>query len=559
MAFPTSPTNNQVAIVNGIEYYYNTTKGAWYRYGDATANVITSNTFQVLSSLVFLDTTSQNTAFTGTAIDPTARIIANAGFLAANTADQKAVTSGSYANSSYIHANAAFAAANSANITAQAAFAAANNAIDTWVRDAANSASSYANGAFAAANTADQKAVTSGSYANSAYTAANTADQRAVTSGVYANSAFAAANTKYNSTGGTISGDVVVTGNLTVSGETTYANSTVVNLGDAIITLNADIPQGLAPSENAGIEIDRGSSDNVSLLWNETSDKWTFTNDGTNYSSVGSAAAESYANGAFAAANTADQRAVTSGDYANSAFAKANSALSNTNLNVSGTIRALSQGGDEGGELFLDKPVTNTSLAAGITIDIFQNKLRIFETGGSVRGVFIDIANNAAGGVGTDLLNPTATPDAVARAAANAAFGIANSASSYANGAFVAANTADQRAVTSGSYANSAYIHANAAFAVANSANAAASSPIDAFARIQANAAFARANSGARATASNTAPTGNTVGDLWLSLTDETLYIYSYDGVSNNWVDISGPILRTNEIQIQYTITANVS
>lgn len=74
-----------------------------------------------------------------------------------------------------------------------------------------------------------------------------------------------------------------------------------------------------------------------------------------------------------------------------------------------------------------------------------------------------------------------------------------------------------------------------------------------------AQAAFNRANSGARATTSNTAPTGNTVGDLWLSLTDETLYMYSYDGTSNNWVDISGPILRSTEIVVQYTITSNVS
>jgi len=74
-----------------------------------------------------------------------------------------------------------------------------------------------------------------------------------------------------------------------------------------------------------------------------------------------------------------------------------------------------------------------------------------------------------------------------------------------------------------------------------------------------AQGAFARANSGARATSSNTTPTGNTVGDLWLSLTDETLYMYSYDGVSNNWVDISGPILRSSNIFVQYTITANVS
>jgi len=74
-----------------------------------------------------------------------------------------------------------------------------------------------------------------------------------------------------------------------------------------------------------------------------------------------------------------------------------------------------------------------------------------------------------------------------------------------------------------------------------------------------AQAAFNRANSGARATSSNTAPTGNTVGDLWLSLTDETLYMYSYDGVSNNWIDISGPILISSNILVQYTITSNVS
>jgi hypothetical protein len=173
------------------------------------------------------------------------------------------------------------------------------------------------------------------------------------------------------------------------------------------------------------------------------------------------------------------------------AFAKANSALSNTNLNVSGTLRALNQGGDEGGELFLDKPVTNTSLAAGVTIDIFQNKLRFFETGGSVRGVFIDIANGASAGVGTNLLEPNTTSDGWARGQANAAFGIANSASSYANGAFSAANSAQSTASSAQSTASSAesialgaqsaasaaqdtatssYIHANAAFSAANNA-----------------------------------------------------------------------------------------
>jgi hypothetical protein len=160
----------------------------------------------------------------------------------------------------------------------------------------------------------------------------------------------------------------------------------------------------------------------------------------------------SFANQAFNQANSANV-------LAQAAFNKANSALSNTNLNVSGTLRMLNQGGDEGGEIFLDKPVTSTSLSAGITIDIFQNKLRFFETGGSVRGVFIDIANSASAGVGTDLLNPTATPDIVARATANAAFAQANSANVLAQAAFDKANTdVTTITATAGVYGNATHV-----------------------------------------------------------------------------------------------------
>ena len=160
----------------------------------------------------------------------------------------------------------------------------------------------------------------------------------------------------------------------------------------------------------------------------------------------------SFANQAFNQANSANV-------LAQAAYNQANSALSNTNLNVSGTLRMLNQGGDEGGEIFLDKPATSTSLAAGITIDIFQNKLRIFETGGSVRGVFIDIANSAAAGVGTDLLNPTSTPDTVARTTANAAFAQANSANVLAQAAFDKANTdVTSITTTAGVYGNATHV-----------------------------------------------------------------------------------------------------
>jgi len=71
----------------------------------------------------------------------------------------------------------------------------------------------------------------------------------------------------------TASGNVIVTGNLTVNGTTTTVNSNTVAIGDAIMTLNSD--ETGTPSANAGIEIERGTATNVSLLWNETNDNWT--------------------------------------------------------------------------------------------------------------------------------------------------------------------------------------------------------------------------------------------------------------------------------------------
>lgn len=67
---------------------------------------------------------------------------------------------------------------------------------------------------------------------------------------------------------------VVIPGNLTVNGTTTTVNSNQVNIGDAIITLNSD--ETGAPSQNAGFEVERGTATNVSLVWDETIDRWDF-------------------------------------------------------------------------------------------------------------------------------------------------------------------------------------------------------------------------------------------------------------------------------------------
>jgi len=74
---------------------------------------------------------------------------------------------------------------------------------------------------------------------------------------------------------------VTVAGNFTVSGTQTVVNSNTINLADNIITLNSDHTG--APSQNAGILVERGDEADVQLRWNEGSDKWTFTNDGAVY------------------------------------------------------------------------------------------------------------------------------------------------------------------------------------------------------------------------------------------------------------------------------------
>ena len=71
-----------------------------------------------------------------------------------------------------------------------------------------------------------------------------------------------------------LSGDLTVSGNLTVSGTRTYVNTTTLDVGDNIITLNADLG-AVAPSQNAGMEIMRGTSANVQFLWDETNDRWS--------------------------------------------------------------------------------------------------------------------------------------------------------------------------------------------------------------------------------------------------------------------------------------------
>jgi hypothetical protein len=81
-----------------------------------------------------------------------------------------------------------------------------------------------------------------------------------------------------------ITNNLTVGGNLNVTGTINSVNTTQVNIVDNKINLNTDFTG--TPTADAGIRVERGDGADVEILWNETNDNWTLTNDGTNYHAI---------------------------------------------------------------------------------------------------------------------------------------------------------------------------------------------------------------------------------------------------------------------------------
>lgn len=146
------------------------------------------------------------------------------------------------------------------------------------------------------------------------------------------------------------SAGVTVAGNLTVSGTTTTVNSNTVSIADNIVTLNSDADG--APSQNAGIEVERGDEANVQVRWNEGSDVWQFTNDGATYVQIATSTdtlsegstnlyhTTARARGAVSA-STSTGVAYNSTTGVISLGSIPNSALSNNSITINGSAVAL--------------------------------------------------------------------------------------------------------------------------------------------------------------------------------------------------------------------------
>jgi hypothetical protein len=220
----------------------------------------------------------------------------------------------------------------------------------------------------------------------------------------------------------TITGSLYVSQDLIIAGSSSiqHISSSVVNIADNIITVNAQNPSirfgGLAV-------IDSGSSPQVSgsMLFDSTNDQWVFVhqNQTTVTSSILLMGPQTFNNLGGETYPTTNRvlKSVNAEHVGDSNISDTGTKVSvNSNTEITGslivtgdklTVNAI--GGDEGGEILLGKATTNTTLVGeGVTIDIWQNRLRFFEQGGNARGAYLDISS-LANGVGTNLLGTAAT------------------------------------------------------------------------------------------------------------------------------------------------------
>jgi hypothetical protein len=258
----------------------------------------------------------------------------------------------------------------------------------------------------------------------------------------------------------TLSGNVIISQNLTISGTVTTVNTQELNIADNEIVLNSDVPNNIAPTQNAGFIVNRGSSTNTYIRWNETIDSWVANN--------------GISSGEFRLANTTTHLTEGTNLYLTADRVRAN--VSNTAPILYNSITGVFSHATSG--------VTAATHGNNISVPVFVVNAEGHVT--SVTNTVIRTASTTQTGVVQleDSVTSTSTSNAAVpnsvRTAQNhaaAAFNTANSATTtaqagfnHANAAFGVANSATTTAQASFNTANSATTTAQAGFNTANSA-----------------------------------------------------------------------------------------
>ena len=205
---------------------------------------------------------------------------------------------------------------------------------------------------------------------------------------------------------------VVISGSLTVSGSTNI----VGNSGTTLLSSNADTLIFTGSLLTSGSIVSTGSLNILggitgSLLGTASYAIQALTASNANTASfVQNAQTASYVLNAVSASRAVSSSRADSASTASSVNTLTQDVIITGSLTATGNITSngnlisANSSGDEGGEILLYKSQTNNSLTgSGVTIDSFQNRLRIFEQGGDARGVHIDLTK-APTGVNGELL-----------------------------------------------------------------------------------------------------------------------------------------------------------
>jgi hypothetical protein len=460
-----------------------------------------------------------------------------------------------------------------------------------------------------------------------------------------ANAAYAAANTKFSSSGGTITGtvyiteDLSVTGNLIIGGNTTSISANDLVINDSIIFLANNntsniLDLGLVGHftttylQHSGVVRDHDDgtwkffsnvvpnpTTTVIFDANTIYDKIKVGGIDTPFANINGTDILVYSTSAYSTVNTSitntnsyitsnvaalrseiSTNNTTTYNHANAAYAQANTAnnglttkFDKTGGAITGAITATGDVkgfslestqsvGLEGGELRLSTATAGNTTLSGttITVDIYGDKLRFFETGGTNRGAFINLAS-ATASVGFDLLAPTGgsgTVDQYARNTANAAFDKANTGgasvdqyardtanASFANGnttitntnSYISSNIATLRGEISSNVSTiNGSITANAA-----SANAVINS------NISANVATLRSEISANAASANSVINTNISANVSTLRSEITANAASANAVINSNISANVTTLRSeitaNAASANAVINTNIS
>lgn len=117
----------------------------------------------------------------------------------------------------------------------------------------------------------------------------------------------------------------------------------------------------------------------------------------------------------FTIQNNVDNRVLTSTGTANEANAEANLTFDGSILSAP-YLKSTNSSGNEGGEINLALSQNSGLTGSNVVVDVYQNKLRIFESGGNNRGGYFDITT-LGNAVSTELGKPTYFIEAYANVA----------------------------------------------------------------------------------------------------------------------------------------------